>query len=416
MVSFKALVDAYYTTRQNKRRSSDSVHFELHWQRNLLDLQEAINTRTLKPTAYTFVTPNPCPREIFACDMSMRIIHHYIDMRLRPYLEDELTTRTFNNRIGYGQCAAVNTLISDIYEVSEGFTKDAWIIKTDIKGYFPNASQQLVCDQLTDITIRRYVGEDKEDLLYMIQRAIFSYPTLHCTKRSVLWKWADIPDDKCLFKKPFGIGGAIGHLIWQNAMNYYLNDLDHEIVDFCKIHYLRFVDDIAIVTDNKEACLAYVVPLIRKRLQERGCTIHPKKFYCQHVSKGVLFIGSFIKLNRVYPNNRVVWRTFRSIRYFNRRVSVNHLESFIQTMNSRLGLLKTRNSYGILRNCIDQINPKWWNFCVYDDHRKLISPKENYKQNKLLCIKHNLFNIKYNNGNGKKLRRKASRNRQLFFS
>ena len=80
--------------------------------------------------------------------MAMRIIHHYIDIRLRPLIENRLTNRTFNNRKGFGQVAAVNQLISDIYEVTEGFTKDAWIIKTDIQGYFPNAVQQIVYDQL----------------------------------------------------------------------------------------------------------------------------------------------------------------------------------------------------------------------------------------------------------------------------
>ena len=142
------LLQAYFQARKNKRRSKDSVEYELHYERNLLQLMHDINSRTFQPTAYTFISMRPQPREVFACEMAMRIIHHYIDIRLRPLIENRLTNRTFNNRKGFGQVAAVNQLISDIYEVTEGFTKDAWIIKTDIQGYFPNAVQQIVYDQL----------------------------------------------------------------------------------------------------------------------------------------------------------------------------------------------------------------------------------------------------------------------------
>lgn len=273
MVRLEDLIEAYYTTRRNKRRSTDSVHFELHWERNLLRLLDAINSRTFQPTAYTFITTKPRPREIFACDMEMRVIHHYIDIRMRPIIEGELTRRTFNNRVGFGQNVAINQVVEDIYDVSKGFTRDAWIIKMDLSGYFPNARQDVVARQLTSLAQAKYEGDDKDDLLYMIQRAVFSAPTRHCYRKSPLWKWALITPDKSLFRKPDGVGGAIGHLIWQNAMNYYLNDIDHLVVDEWGLHYSRFVDDILIVTDNKEAALAFVVPELRRRLAELGCTL-----------------------------------------------------------------------------------------------------------------------------------------------
>lgn len=129
-------IEAYYTTRKNKRRSADSVEFELHWERNLVRLMNGLEDHTFTPSAYTFIATRPRPREVFACEMALRVVHHYIDMRIRPLLESEMTDRTFNNRVGYGAIEAVNCVISDIYDVSQGFTKDAWIIKMDLKGYF----------------------------------------------------------------------------------------------------------------------------------------------------------------------------------------------------------------------------------------------------------------------------------------
>ena len=392
MVTWKDLIDAYMATRSNKRRSGDSVRFELHWQANLLDLLESINNRTLNPTAYTFVTTRPRPREIFACDMSMRVIHHYIDIRLRPLLEARLTERTFNNRVGFGGDRAINTLVSDIYDVSAGFKRDAWIIKLDLSGYFPNANQDIICKQLTSVVTEDYDKEDKDDLLYMIQHAVHSYPQLHCKRKSPLWKWDIIPDEKSLFKKPLGVGGAIGHLIWQNAMNYYLNDLDHWMIETCGFHYIRFVDDMVIVTDNKEAFLSYTMPEIRRRVEALGCKLHPRKFYCQHYTKGVEFLGTVIKMDRVYAGHRTVRNAMATVqRRCTGRVRLSRIESFLQSANSHLGLFKNRNAYGIIRNYLDAIPAAWWKFIEFNGRTKTLKAREGFRHNELLAEKYGLI-------------------------
>ena len=108
-------MDAYKTARRNKRRSADSVDYELHAERNLSRLYDALCDRSLTPSAYTFVTMKPRPREVFACEMGMRIIHHYIDIRMRPLIEARLKERTFNHRLGSGPDEAVNQLAEDIF-------------------------------------------------------------------------------------------------------------------------------------------------------------------------------------------------------------------------------------------------------------------------------------------------------------
>lgn len=412
-------IEAYYTTRKNKRRSADSVEFELHWERNLVRLMNGLEDHTFTPSAYTFIATRPRPREVFACEMALRVVHHYIDMRIRPLLESEMTDRTFNNRVGYGAIEAVNCVISDIYDVSQGFTKDAWIIKMDLKGYFPNASQEIVFRQLSDLVERRYKGEDKDLLQFMIMRSVFSYPTRHCYRKSALDKWKDIPDSKSLFKKPEGIGGAIGHLIWQNAMNYYLNDIDHWIigspignissslcgvseserfVDGLGLHYVRFVDDMLIVTDNKE-CTLVQIQEIRRRLAALGCELHDKKFYCQHYTKGVDFIGTHIKIDRVYVNDRVVRNMREAIHQFNRCVSVKKLESFLSSINSYLGILKGRNAYAIMCNLLKEVSPKWVKYCHFNEARRCFQANEGYRHTQLIAKK---YNLKYKNHDNKR--------------
>ena len=222
-------------------------------------------------------------------------------------------------------------------------------------------------------------------------------------RRCPIYKWDDIPPEKSMFTKPDGIGGAIGYLIWQNAMNFYLNDIDHLVVEQWGLHYVRFVDDIAIVTDNKECALA-MIPELRRRLADMGCELHPKKFYCQHYTKGVEFIGATIKMDRVYVNKRVIRNAFRSVRQFNRCVRISKLESFISSMNSYLGIFKTRNGYAIARNLIDTVNPKWWKYCHFNKERVCIQPNDGYHPTELLMRKYH-FKIKKYGRNQKKNQR-----------
>lgn len=391
MVTFEDLYEAMLSTRENKRRSTDSVEFELHWESKLFKLLNDINDRNFKPTAYTFVTPPPQYREIFACEFAMRVIHHYIDLRLRPLIESELTPYTYNNRVGYGPTEALNQVIENIYEVSEGYTKDVYIIQWDIEGYFPNAVQDIVYSQLIDITKRRYEGPDKEDLFYMIQVSIFSYPTHHCYRKSAPTAWNNVPDNKSLFKKPDGIGGAIGHLIWQNAMNYYLNDLDHWIVDDLKMKYVRFVDDSVIVVNNKEAALAFLMPQVRKRLAEKGCTLHRRKFYCQHYTKGVKFIGSYIKPGRLYLNNRVIYSSFHKIKQLNRCPRVSKIDTFLSLINSYTGFVKGRTEYGVYRAMMKKIGRQWWKYVHVVPERQCLNANDPYTHSNTLHRRYYLF-------------------------
>ena len=77
----RTLIDDYLGCRANKRRSPDSVHFELHWERDLARLLGDFNDRTLVSFLYAFVNPNPRDREVIACLMQLKILQHHFDLR-----------------------------------------------------------------------------------------------------------------------------------------------------------------------------------------------------------------------------------------------------------------------------------------------------------------------------------------------
>lgn len=390
MVSFASMMPVYFIARAGKRKSADSVSYEIHWQRNLLRLVRDINHHTLQPTAYTFISMRPKPREVFACDMGMRIVHHYIDDRLRSLIESHLTPRTYNNRKGMGLCAAINQIVEDIYSKTQGFTRDAWCITWDLSGYFPNAKQDIVFQQFSHILNEDYQGEDRDDLRYMVERSVFSYPTEHCDIRSTPEQRALISPEKSLFNKPLGTGGAIGHLIWQNAMNLYTSSIDKWLQDECGLLHVRFVDDNHVVTDNKEAFLAYIMPELRRRYEEYGCTLHPKKFYCQHYTNGTRFCSTTIKMQRVYVSRKNV-RDFRAcIRRYNQRPCVGRMGKMIASINSYLGICKTRNGHHVAMSALDTLSRKWYRYVHLDRERMCLVANEGYTAEDRLVAKYRI--------------------------
>lgn len=374
--------------RSNKRRSPDSVEFELHWEMRCAQLYEDIVNHEVRPTAYTFVVTHPKPREVFASDMSTRILHHYIDIRLRPILERNLSEHTFNNRKGMGQNACQNAVISDIYEVSGGFTKDAWIVKLDMSGCFPNVNQDIAYKQLEELILNEYFGEDKDELIYMLNVCIYSYPTHHCYRKSPRSAWDDIPKEKSLFNKPDGIGGAIGHLIWQNAVNYYFHEVDEWILSM-GVKYERFVDDMYFVTDNKEAFLTYFIPEIRKRLEPLGARLN-HKFYCQHYTKGCECLGTHIKMDRLYANNRIIRRAKKKARDCNKRINRNRVGKVLASLNSYLGICKNLNGFKRACEIVGELDEEWWKYIHFNKRRICLEANEEYKERNRIINKFRL--------------------------
>lgn len=339
MVKLEDLVTVYYKARANKRRSRDSVRFEVNFKAGLLHLWKSINDRTFAAHSnYAFVVRTPKPREIFATAMETRIVHHYLDWRLRPIYESVLSDRSFNNRKGKGLHAAIRTYADDVRELSCNYTKDAWCIHLDLKGYFPNADVEIALAQQLDLIERYYEGEDKDDLKYMMTVCMRADPARHCDVFVSKSNWDCIAPEKSLFNKPVGTGGAIGFLCWQNAMGLYINEVTKWLQSFGFLRVVVFVDDIYIVTDDKSKTLA-LMPELRNRLGALKVSLNESKFYCQHYSKGIMCLGTMLKFGRMYVSNKTVKNSVKRFSSLNiekpLRVS---LPKMLASINSTLGI------------------------------------------------------------------------------
>lgn len=389
MIDIEDIIEAYKVARSNKKRSPDQVEFEMNWHMNCVRLYNDVVNHTLKPTAYTFVAKHPKPREVFAADMSIRVLHHYLDIRLRPLLEKRMTRHSFNNRVGMGQAACQNAVIADVYEMSKGYTEDCYVMKLDLSGCFPNISQDIAYRQLLNVIVEDYNGKDKDELIYILSVCIFSYPTHHCYRKSPMSDWDMIAPEKSLFNKPDGIGSAIGHLPWQNAVNFYFLEIDIWLESIEGILFERYVDDFYIIFRDK-AIIRYIVPEMRRRLALLGAKLNERKFYLQHYSKGFECLGAHIKIDRIYPNKRIVRRGADKARNFNKCVRESKINRLLSSLNSYMGICKNGNGYGQAWKMVNTLGKRWNKYVHFDTERVCFVANDGYRTNDLIIKKYNL--------------------------
>ena len=119
---------------------------------------------------------------------------------------------------------------------------------------------------------------------------------------------------------------------------------------------------------NKEY-LKLLIPVISNYLNdELNLKLHPKKIYLQHYTKGVKFLGTVIKPNRVYIANRTKGNFFSAIQKQNqvinyrRKPNRDDQSAFLNSMNSYLGIMKHYRTYNLRKRMLyKHLNGYWWN-------------------------------------------------------
>jgi len=227
--------------------------------------------------------------------------------------------------------------------------------------------------KLVKSTLLKYRNETDFDLqliLGLLEQIIFNDPTKNYILKGNKKDWDGLPPSKSLFHSGEGKGLPIGNLTSQLFSNVYFNQFDHFVKKELGIKYYgRYVDDFIIVHPNKDYLLQ-IIPVIRNYLhKELMLTLHPKKIYLQHFSKGVQFLGAIIKPYRNYVSSRTKSNFYIAVKNWNtilqneETMSEIQKQDFLSTINSYLGIMnhyKTNN----LKNKImfEKMDKKVWNY------------------------------------------------------
>jgi hypothetical protein len=226
---------------------------------------------------------------------------------------------------------------------------------------------------------------DFELVYYLLEKIIFNNPVENYLRNGSVKDWQDLPPSKSLFCSNVGCGLPIGNLTSQLFSNIYLNDFDHWITHTLKCRYYgRYVDDFVIVHTDREY-LKNLIPKIKAYLKSQlKLDLHPNKIYLQHYSKGVQFLGSYIKPYRIYVKNSTKGRFYKALKTLNTifeskseiEIGKQELQQFASAVNSYLGLLGQYNTYKLRKMMVlNDMHKKMWDYFVFYDTVKLCFKK-----------------------------------------
>ena len=390
-----------FESRKNKRFGRDWAEFERDWAPLLVKMMWELLEKTYRVDHnYSFLASVPQWREIFATAAQGRMTDIMVCEPLSPYIEKKLHPRTFNNRKRKGATAAIDQVIEDICEVSHGYTRPARVIKWDLKGCFPRALcdhiercyLEVIRENADDIAAR--FGADMPGFLgWLVMVSVHCYPTKHCELRTpkILWE-KHIDPSKSLFNNDPGTGTTIGRQISQTGMGLYMNPEVIWLNDDCGIRSTLFMDDcVMVVPEEMYEYALGLFPELRHRLAVKGMLLNEKKFYDQPYQHGLEFLGSHIKPYRIHLNNSTYGRALERVGEYNQiEDKWLYIDQFMSSINSYLGLLKTRTDYRRLEHLVEGIAPEWWEYFDYDQQRRCVNCKPEYSIKSRLNKKYHL--------------------------
>ncbi len=378
------LFEAYYKARKNKRNTMNQLKFEMDYEHNLLQLAAEISERRYKPRpCIAFIINNPVKREIFAADFRDRVVHHLLYEGIYHIVDKKLIHDTYSCRVGKGTLYGINRMNAFIRSCTKNYQQDAYILKLDISGYFRNIQHDVLWEKTRKILSGRnneYGGLPRELIDYLLRRIIYTHAADNCIIKCSKAEWKGLPNTKSLFHTRSDCGLPIGNLTSQVFGNIFLNDLDQFVKHKLKLRYYgRYVDDMVFIHHSKEY-LREVVGTVREELATVGLDVHPGKIYLQHYTKGVLFLGQFIKPFRKYISRRTKNNFFKLIEEINSRLDTekrltDEVISRIQArMNSYLGILGQANTYHLIRKARKRLCPQFFFFFSFNRSHSKVTP------------------------------------------
>lgn len=306
---YPLLYKSYRQARKNKRNTKTQLKFELNVETNLLKLAEELVNRTyeLSPSV-CFINEKPVKREVVAADFRDRVVHHLLCSWLFPIFEKQFIYDSYSCRKGKGTLFGINRIRGFLRAASDDFRKDCWVLRLDVKGFFMSIDKALLYDFIVDgLDKAKWMGIPDVTLCeYLVKKIVFSMPLETAMFRSPPDAWDDLPKDKTLKYAGEDKGLPIGNLTSQLFGNIYMNKIDHFVKRTLKIRYYgRYVDDMVLVSDNKEMLIDAIDKIRRFLKEELKLTLHPRKINLQPAAYGFDFLGVHILPYRVYPGNRI---------------------------------------------------------------------------------------------------------------
>lgn len=294
---------------KGKRYKKDVAEFSLDLLGNVSSLQDDLKQKTYRHGGYQhFKISDPKPREIHKASVRDRLLHHAVYRILYLYFDKKFIYDSYSCRNNKGTHRAVNRLQFFSRIVSRNYSQNCFVLKCDIRRFFPNIDHTI----LKNILSAHIIDHDTRRLLNDI---IDSFHT----------------------ENKLGCGLPLGNLTSQLLANVYMNELDHYVKRNLKVrYYIRYADDFIILSDSVKWLRGLVPEINNFLINKLKLHLHPNKIYIKSFCSGIDFLGW---VN--FPHHRVL-RT-STIRKILR--NCHHKGVRVETLQSYLGLMGHGNCY-----------------------------------------------------------------------
>lgn len=325
---FEELYFAYLDCLRRKANTASARRFELHLERNLVELYEELITGVYWPgRSICFGIRFPKFREVWAADFRDRIVHHLFYRRLGPRFEKAFIVDSCASIKERGTLYAAERAEGHARSITQNWTQDRFYMKFDMANFFNRIDKRLLWKLM-----RKKIWEPW--WLDLAGKLLWHDPRENYEVRGEPWILQQVPAHKRLINQPHGFGLPIGNLPSQFWANCTLDLLDQHIKHYIKArYYVRYVDDAVIMARSPQWLNAALYDINQFLPAELGLELNPSKTVIQPLHRGLDFVGHIIKAHHRIPRRRVVHHALN-------RVATMPAEDLFATINSYFGTFR----------------------------------------------------------------------------
>ncbi len=378
LFSFENLHRQYLACRRNKRNTLNALRFEARQEQNLLDLHDALQSRSYRPgRSVCFFVEKPKLREIFAADFRDRVVHHVLVNYLERIWEPIFIHDSYACRQGKGIHAGVQRLRQFIRQVTANGSRRAWYLQLDVRNFFMSIDKDILYGLLKAKIVDC-------DALWLTKVLVYH----DCTADYVIKGDANLrhllPAHKTLFGAAKNKGLPIGNLNSQFFANVYLNELDQFVKHHLKCrYYLRYCDDFVLLATEPEQLLAWREQIRQFLAQRLQLTLNDQRERLRPVTDGIDFLGYIVRRDYASVRRRVVHNLHQRLRAFERMLVVEQsgysvyrfdealLDQCRAVLASYLGHFLQADSFGLRQSVWAEFGYLAQYFAIDDDYRQL---------------------------------------------
>lgn len=358
MINIKNINKVYNTQiKVNTKNKFKIYRFEEYYTLNICDINKLLESNNYEVGKYNiFLIKDPKYRIIMSQNIKDKLINHLVGNELINILDKSLINTNVATRKGKGTHYGIKFFKRYLNDLKG---KEVYALKFDVSKYFYNIDHNILkglyyskikdkrflvlLDKIIDSTNSFYVNEKIHTIVFNEMEKVKKSDVSKNKKYKKINELKSIP----LYKN--GKGLPIGNLTSQILAVFYLNELDHFILEELKVKYIRYMDDGILLSNDKEY-LKYCLNEIDKIITKYKLSLNNKTNIVKITKNGIDFLGFIFYIK----NNKVIMKVRnRTKRNFKRKIKLiknNKLKNAKGIIASYNGHFKCGNCFNLFNN------------------------------------------------------------------